>query len=75
VRLFVLERVRRCIAAGVVHGDETDIAHVLVALVQGLALAENARRLGRSRAAVDRRWALALDGLLDGLRAPPRPVG
>jgi AcrR family transcriptional regulator len=75
VRLFVLERVRRCIAAGELHGDETDIAHVLVALVQGLALAENARRLGRSRASVDRRWALALAGLLDGLRVSPPAVG
>jgi AcrR family transcriptional regulator len=75
VRLFVIERVRRCIAAGELHGEETDIAHVLVALVQGLALAENARRLGRSRASVERRWALALGGLLDGLRAPPQPVG
>jgi AcrR family transcriptional regulator len=75
VRLFVLERVRRCLAAGQLHGDETDIAHVLVALVQGLALAENARRLGRGRASVDRRWALALDGLLDGLGASRRTVG
>lgn len=70
VRLFVLARVRRCIQAGVLHGDETDIAHVLVALVQGLALAENARRLGRSRASVQRRWTLALTALLDGLAAP-----
>ncbi len=75
VRLFVLERVRRAIAAGQLHGDETDVAHVLVALVQGLALAENARRLGRSRASVERRWALALGGLLDGLRAPRPGVG
>jgi AcrR family transcriptional regulator len=71
VRLFVLERVRRGTAAGLLHGDETDIAHALVALVQGLALAENARRLGRSRASVDRRWALALGGLLDGLAVSP----
>jgi DNA-directed RNA polymerase specialized sigma24 family protein len=48
-------------------GDETDIAHVLLALVQGLALAENAHRLGRSHGSVDRRWELALRALLDGL--------
>ncbi|HEY2216418.1 MAG TPA: TetR/AcrR family transcriptional regulator [Solirubrobacteraceae bacterium] len=75
VRLFVLARVRRCIEAGVLQGDETDIAHVLVALVQGLALAENARRLGRGRVSVDRRWALALEGLLDGLRPSGQDVG
>jgi len=69
VRLFVLERVRRCIAAGELDGEETDIAHVLVALVQGLALAENARRLGRRRGSVERRWTLALTALLDGLAA------
>lgn len=67
VRRFVLARVRRCVQAGVLRGEETDIAHVLLALVQGLALAENARRLGRSRASVDRRWELALGALLDGL--------
>src|SRR5690242_8023905 len=64
VRLFVLARVRRCIDAGVLHGDETDIAHVLVALVQGLALADNARRLGRRRGSVQRRFDLALDAML-----------
>jgi AcrR family transcriptional regulator len=67
VRLLVLARVRRCIETDVLQGDETDIAHVLVALVQGLALAENARRLGRRRGSVQRRWTLALEALLDGL--------
>jgi AcrR family transcriptional regulator len=67
VRVLVLGGVRRCIEAGVLHGDETDVAHVLVALVQGLALAENARRLGRRRGSVQRRWKLALEALLDGL--------
>jgi len=67
VRIFIIERVRRCIDAGVLKGDETDIAHVLVALTQGLAAAENARRLGTTRESVDRRWSLALDAVLDGL--------
>jgi AcrR family transcriptional regulator len=72
VREFVVDQVRRCTDAGVLRGDETDIAHVLVALAQGLAAAENARRLGTSRASVDRRWTLAVDSALDGLDAAPR---
>ena len=72
VRVFVIERVRRCVDAGVLVGDETDLAHVIVALVQGLALAENARRLGTSQKSIERRWSLALDGLLDGLGPPDR---
>ena len=47
-------------------GDETDIALVLIALAQGLAVAENANRLGASRESIDRRWALA-SMVLDGL--------
>ncbi|HUA73455.1 MAG TPA: TetR/AcrR family transcriptional regulator [Solirubrobacteraceae bacterium] len=67
VRVLVIGAVRRCVEAGVLRGDETDVAHVLVALVQGLALAENARRLGRRRGSVQRRWRLALEALIDGL--------
>jgi hypothetical protein len=55
------------VAAGVLQGDPTDLAHVLVALVQGLAAAENAGRLGTSRASVERRWRLGVSSLLDGL--------
>ncbi len=67
VRIFIVERVRRCIDAGILHGDETDIAHVLVSLLQGLAAAENARRLGTSHESIDRRWGLAVNAVLDGL--------
>jgi AcrR family transcriptional regulator len=67
VRSFVVERVRRCIAAGLVHGDEQDIALVLIVLTEGLATAESADRLGASRESIDRRWALAVNALLDGL--------
>jgi AcrR family transcriptional regulator len=67
VRILIVSRVRRCIDAGLLHGDETDIAHVLVALTQGLGAAENARRLGTSRESVNRRWTLALDAVLAGL--------
>jgi AcrR family transcriptional regulator len=72
VRTFVVERVRRAIDAGVLAGDETDVAHVLMAMAQGLAAAENARRLGGTRGSVDRRWALATAALLDGLGASAR---
>ena len=67
VRVLIVERVRRCIDAGILQGEETDIAHVLVALAQGLAAAENASRLGTTRKSIDRRWALAVDVVLDGL--------
>jgi AcrR family transcriptional regulator len=71
VRVLIVKRVRRCIEAGVLTGDATDLAHVLTALLQGLAAAENARRLGRSRGSIDRRWALAVDAVLAGMA--PRP--
>jgi AcrR family transcriptional regulator len=64
---IIMARVRRCIAAGLLEGDATDVAHVLVALAQGLGAAENARRLGSTREAIDRRWALAVDAVLRGL--------
>ncbi len=67
VRIFIVERVRRCIDAGVLHGDETDIAHVVVSLLQGLAAAEGAGRLGTSQESIDRRWALGIDAVLAGL--------
>jgi AcrR family transcriptional regulator len=69
VRIFVVEHVRRCIDAGALDGDETDIAHALVALAQGLAAAENAERLGTTQISIDRRWALAVNALLDGLKS------
>lgn len=74
VRLFVVGRVRHCLDAGLLAGDETDIAHVLVSLTQGLAATEAAGWLGTSKASVDRRWNLAVRAVLDGLRAvKPRP--
>jgi hypothetical protein len=48
VREFVVGQVRRCIAAGRLAGDATDITHVLVALVQGLTTQESAGWLGSS---------------------------
>ncbi|HEX6394241.1 MAG TPA: TetR/AcrR family transcriptional regulator [Acidimicrobiales bacterium] len=67
VREFIVARVRRCIDAGIISGDPTDISHVLLAVVQGLALQETAGWLGSSKASIDRRWSLALDAVLRGL--------
>ena len=47
-------------------GDATDIAHALVALTEGLAATEVAGWLGSSKASVERRWALAIEAVLDG---------
>jgi AcrR family transcriptional regulator len=67
VREFLLGRVRRAVAAGVVVGDEADVGHVLLALAQGLAVQESGGWLGSTRPAADRRWALAVRVALDGL--------
>jgi AcrR family transcriptional regulator len=67
VRSFIVERVRRCIDAGLMHGEEADIALVLIAITEGLATAESSDRLGATRESIDRRWALAVNAVLDGL--------
>ena len=67
VRVLIVGHVSRCIEAGVLRGDATDIAHVLVALTQGLAAAESSRRLGSSDESIDRRWKLGVEAVLDGL--------
>jgi AcrR family transcriptional regulator len=72
VRTFIVRRVRRCIDAGIIAGNEVDISHVLLAIAQGLLAQETAGWLGRSRASVNRRWALAFDAALAGL-AHARP--
>jgi AcrR family transcriptional regulator len=71
-RTFIVGRVRRCVEAGIIDGDPTDIAHGLLALAQGLALQESAGWLGSSAAAVNRRWDLAVGALLAGLRPADR---
>jgi AcrR family transcriptional regulator len=70
VRTFIVDRVARCIDDGQLRGEATDVAHVIVALVQGLAGAEKARRLGTTKESVDRRFELAVDALLAGLGPP-----
>jgi AcrR family transcriptional regulator len=70
VREFIVGHVRRCIDAGALAGDATDIAHALVALTEGLAATEIAGWLGTSKASVERRWTLAIEAMLAGLNAP-----
>jgi AcrR family transcriptional regulator len=70
VREFIVAAVSRCTRAGLLHGTDSDIAHVLVALAQGLAAQEAAGWLGTSPASCDRRWTLAITAVLDGLAAP-----
>ena len=68
MRTLIVDRVQRCVDAEEMEGDATDIAHGLVALIQGLAEAEISKRLGTTRASVDRRWELAIGSMLAGLR-------
>ena len=70
MREFIVALVQRAIDAGVLEGDATDDAHVLLAVTLGLAGAENASRLGTSTASVDRRWRRGIDAVLDGLARP-----
>lgn len=72
VRTMIVARVQRCVDAGHLAGNPTDIAHVLLALAQGLAAQETAGWLGSSNASMDRRWSLAIDAMFRGLA--PRPA-
>jgi AcrR family transcriptional regulator len=66
ISLLMGGRVRRCIDAGRLRGDEADVGQVLLALIQGLAFAEAAGRLGTSTESVERRWRLAIGTTLNG---------
>jgi AcrR family transcriptional regulator len=68
-REFIVRRVQRCIGAGIIDGDQVDIAHGLLALAQGLAAQEAAGWLGSTSASVNRRWDLAVRAFLAGLSA------
>ncbi|MEU6611821.1 TetR/AcrR family transcriptional regulator [Streptomyces shenzhenensis] len=70
VRTIVVDHVRRCVDADQLCGDPIDIAHVVVALTQGLALAEAAGRLGTTETSVDRRCDLAIRALITGFGPP-----
>ena len=66
MREVFVGRITRCTDAGLLTGDPVDIAHVLLALAQGLAVQEGGRWLGKSKASVNRRWEVAVTGLLRG---------
>jgi AcrR family transcriptional regulator len=66
VREIFVGRIKRCTDAGLLTGDPVDIAHVLLALAQGLAVQEGARWLGKSKASVNRRWEVGVTGILQG---------
>jgi AcrR family transcriptional regulator len=70
VRELIVAAVARCTGAGLLHGPDRDIAHVLVALAQGLAAQEVSGWLGSTPESRDRRWALAIAAVLAGLAAP-----
>jgi AcrR family transcriptional regulator len=72
-REFIVHRVQRCIDAGIIDGNQVDIAHGLLALAQGLAAQEAAGWLGSTMASVNRRWDLAVHALLAGLSAERSP--
>jgi enoyl-CoA hydratase/carnithine racemase len=66
VREIFVSRIKRCTDAGLLTGDPVDIAHVLLALAQGLAVQEGGRWLGKSKASVNRRWEVGVTGILRG---------
>jgi AcrR family transcriptional regulator len=68
VRRIFVDHVQAAIDAGLIAGKSTDIALVFFGLLNGLAAAENARRLGSSKRSIDRRWKLGVTALIAGLR-------
>lgn len=62
-------RIARCVDRGALVGDPGDIAHVLLALAQGLALQEAGRWLGPSAVVIERRWRVGVRSLLSGFGA------
>lgn len=73
VRNFVIGHVRRCVDMGLFTDDPTDIAHLFLAMIQGLAMQESAGWLGTSQGSIDRRWALGPLAFLAGLVRVERP--
>jgi AcrR family transcriptional regulator len=74
VRELVVRRVRRAIGAGILVGKDVDIAHVLLALAQGLAGQESAGWLGSTAASRQRRWDAGVNAVLDGLAPGRAPI-
>ena len=64
VRTSITDGVGRCIAAGLLDGDSTDLGPIIIALAQGLARQETAGWLGHTEESIDRRWRSAFARLL-----------
>jgi AcrR family transcriptional regulator len=71
VRQLIVGVVQRAVDHGAIAGDANDVAHVVVAVVQGLATQEAAGWLGTTPESVDRRWSVAFEALIAGLAPPP----
>lgn len=63
-RRHIVARVADVVDVGVLVGRPKDLAHVYLALAQGLALQEAAGWLGRSSSSVKRKWELGFDAFL-----------
>jgi hypothetical protein len=73
VREIFVGRIKRCLDKGLLGGDPMDIAHVLLALAQGLAVQEAGRWLGTSTE-IERRWKVGVTSVLIGFGCVP-PAG
>jgi AcrR family transcriptional regulator len=74
VREAFTGRIQRCVDAGLLDGDVADIAHVMLALAQGLAVQELGPWLGPSTSSVEQRWRLGVRAVLAGLRPLESPL-
>jgi len=63
-RAHLVDGVHRAVRAGLLDGDPVDLAHVLLALAQGLAAQERAGWSGTTPESRDRRWDLAVAAVL-----------
>ena len=66
VRDILIRTVLRCVDGGQLIGNPVDIAHVLLALAQGLAIQEGGHWLGASEESVNRRWSVGVRSVLRG---------
>jgi AcrR family transcriptional regulator len=65
-RRAVVDRLRRCVEAGTLHGDPVDMGHAVLGLAIGLATQDVAGWLGSTEETRDRRWVDAAQALLTG---------
>jgi AcrR family transcriptional regulator len=68
-RKILLQAVTRWTNEKRINGDPIDVAHIILATVQGVSAHETAGWLGTSAASRDRRWQLALAAVLDGFES------